>query len=42
MATYIRDGATDSAFANVTPSNAGNLIRGNEWGIDNTLSGFIV
>lgn len=42
MATYIRDGATDSIFANVTPSNAGTLIRGNEWGIDNTLSGFIV
>ena len=42
MATYIRDGASDSAFANVTPTGAGSLIRGNEWGIDNTLSGFIV
>lgn len=26
----------------VTPSGAGSLIRENEWGIDNTLSGFIV
>lgn len=42
MATYIRDGATDATFAALTPSGAGTLIRGNEWGIDNTLSGFIV
>lgn len=42
MATFIRDGASDNAYATVTPTGAGSLIRGNEWGIDNTLSGFIV
>lgn len=42
MATFIRDGATDAQFAPAKPTDAGTLIRGNEWGIDNTLSGFIV
>ena len=42
MATYIRDGESDSQFAAAKPTNAGTLIRGNEWGIDNELSGFIV
>ena len=43
MATFIRDGASnEQQFAGVKPSDAGNLIRGNEWGIDNELSGFIV
>lgn len=42
MATFIRDGSSDAQFASATPTNAGTLIRGNEWGIDNTLSGFIV
>jgi len=42
MATYRRDGSTDQTFAGATPSNSGGLIRGAEWGIDHTLSGFIV
>lgn len=42
MATFIRDGATEAQFAPATPTNADTLIRGNEWGIDNTLSGFII
>ena len=43
MATFIRDGASnEQQFAGVKPTNAGSLIRGNEWGIDNELSGFIV
>jgi len=42
MATYRRDGSTDQAFAGATPAGSGGLIRGAEWGIDNTLEGFIV
>lgn len=43
MATYIRDNSSnEQEFEGVIPTNAGSLIRGNEWGIDNTLSGFIV
>lgn len=43
MATYIRDGASnEQQFEAVKPTNAGSLIRGDEWGIDHTLSGFIV
>lgn len=43
MATFIRDGASnEQQFEAVKPTNAGSLIRGNEWGIDNELSGFIV
>ena len=40
MATIIN---SSPSFGNGTlPANAGSLIRGEEWGIDNTLTGFIV
>lgn len=40
MATFIE---SDPSIATGTkPANAGQLIRGNEWGIDNQLSGFII
>ena len=38
MATFIQ---TDS-FTETTPTNAGTLIRDEQWGIDATLSGFII
>ena len=40
MATFIK---SEPSMNGVTqPANAGSLIRGDEWGIDNTLTGFIV
>ena len=38
MATFIQ---TDS-FTETTPTNAGTLIRDSQWGIDATLSGYII
>ena len=40
MATFIK--SEPSMNGTTHPTNAGSLIRGEEWGIDNTLSGFIV
>lgn len=40
MATHIQ--SEPSMNGTTHPTNAGELIRGDEWGIDNTLSGFIV
>lgn len=40
MATFIN--SSPSLSGGTLPTNAGELIRGDEWGIDNTLSGFIV
>lgn len=40
MATKIQ--AEPSMNGTTVPTNAGELIRGDEWGIDHTLSGFIV
>lgn len=40
MATFIQ--SEPSMNGTTLPTNAGELIRGAEWGIDNTLSGFIV
>ena len=40
MATFIQ--SSPSLSGGTLPTNAGELIRGAEWGIDNTLSGFIV
>ena len=40
MATFIK--SEPSMNGTTKPTNAGQLIRGDEWGIDNTLSGFIV
>lgn len=37
MATFIPD-----SVMSPKPSGAGDLIRASEWGIDNTLSGFII
>lgn len=40
MATYIK--SEPSTNGTTLPTNAGELIRSDEWGIDNTLSNFIV
>lgn len=41
MATFIE--SVPSLGTNGTkPSDAGNLIRTNQWGIDSTLSGYII
>lgn len=40
MATFIN--SSPSLSGGTLPTNAGELIRGAEWGIDNTLSGFII
>lgn len=40
MATYIQ--SEPSMNGTTKPTDAGSLIRSEEWGIDNTLSGFIV
>lgn len=40
MATFIK--SEPSMNGTTKPTDAGQLIRGDEWGIDNTLSGFIV
>lgn len=40
MATFIN--SAPSLSGGPLPANAGELIRGDEWGIDNTLSGFII
>lgn len=40
MATKIQ--AEPSMAGETLPANAGSLIRGEEWGIDNTLTGFII
>lgn len=40
MATFIN--SSPSLSGGTLPTNAGDLIRGNEWGIDNILSGFII
>ena len=40
MATFIK--SEPSMNGTTKPTDAGELIRGNEWGIDNELSGFIV
>ena len=40
MATFIQ--SSPSLSGGTLPTNAGELVRGAEWGIDNTLSGFIV
>ena len=40
MATFIK--SEPSMNGTTKPTDAGSLIRGDEWGIDNTLSGFIV
>lgn len=39
MATYIETG---SVSGTTTPSNAGTLIRDSQYGIDATLSGYII
>lgn len=41
MATYIQSDPSLGTQGTL-PTNAGQLIRGDEWGIDNLLSGFIV
>ena len=40
MATFIN--SSPSLSGGTLPTNAGELIRGEEWGIDNILSGFII
>lgn len=40
MATFIQ--SSPSLSGGTLPTNAGELVRGAEWGIDNTLSGFII
>lgn len=40
MATFIN--SSPSLSGGTLPTKAGELIRGDEWGIDNTLSGFII
>ena len=40
MATFIQ--SEPSLNGTTVPSNAGTLIRTNQWGIDSTLSGFII
>lgn len=40
MATFIK--SEPSMNGTTKPTDAGQLIRGEEWGIDNTISGFIV
>lgn len=40
MATFIQ--SSPSLSGGTLPANAGELVRGAEWGIDNTLSGFII
>lgn len=40
MATLIQ--SEPSMNGTTKPTDAGSLIRGEEWGIDNTLSGFII
>ena len=40
MATFIQ--AEPSMGGTTNPTNAGSLIRGSQWGIDSTLSGFII
>ena len=42
MATLIESSPSLPAGHATHPSNAGNLIRTNQWGIDNLLSGFII
>ena len=41
MATFI-EAQPSLGNQGTKPSNAGELIRGDEWGIDNQLSGFLV
>ena len=40
MATFIQ--SEPSVNGTTNPTNAGSLIRGSQWGIDSTLSGFII
>lgn len=40
MATYINSEPSMNGTTN--PTNAGTIIRGSQWGIDSTLSGFII
>ena len=40
MATFIN--SEPSMDGTTNPANAGTLIRGSQWGIDSTLSGFII
>lgn len=40
MATFIQ--TNDVANTTTLPSNAGTLIRDSQWGIDATLSGYII
>lgn len=40
MATFINSEPSMNGTTN--PANAGTLIRGSQWGIDSTLSGFII
>ena len=40
MATFIQSEPSMNGTTN--PANAGTLIRGSQWGIDSTLSGFII
>lgn len=40
METFIK--SEPSMGANTLPTTAGAMIRGNQWGIDNTLSGWII
>lgn len=41
MATFV-ESVPSLGTQGTKPANAGTLIRQEEWGIDNTLSGFIV
>ena len=40
MATFIQ--SEPSVNGTTLPANAGTLIRTNQWGIDSTLSGYII
>ena len=40
MATFIE--SEPSMNGTTSPANAGSLVRGSQWGIDSTLSGFII
>lgn len=40
MATYIKSEPSTNGITH--PTDAGTLIRGDEWGIDNLLEGFII
>jgi len=40
MATFIQ--SEPSVNGTTNPTNAGSIIRGSQWGIDSTLSGFII